>query len=78
VIWYYSYKFIDTGKVFAAGFIRVLKFFAVGYGLLLAYASILTRGKRAPETRKALPTFAKKLLMHAYKSLCKTITDIHG
>jgi len=34
-------------NTFAAGFARVLKFFAVPYGLLLASASILTLGKRA-------------------------------
>jgi len=58
--------------------VRVLKTFAVGYGLLVASASTLTRGKRAPATRKSLPTFAKSFLMHAYKSLRKTITNIYG
>ena len=57
---------------------RVLKTFAVGYGLLVASASILTRGKRAPATRKSLQTFAEQFLMHAHKSLRKTVTDIHG
>jgi len=42
---------------------QALKFFAVHYGLLLAYASILTQGKRAPASRKPLCTFAEKLLM---------------
>jgi len=50
---------------------RVLKFFAVGYGLLVASTSILTQGKRAPATCKSLPTFAKKFLMHTHKSLRK-------
>jgi len=44
--------------------------------LLLAYASSLTRGKRAPATRKSLQTFAKKFLMHAHKSLRKNIDYI--
>ncbi len=68
---------IDIGNTFAAGFARVLKIFAVCYGLLVASASILTQGRRAPATRKSLQTFAKDFLMHAHKSLRKTVTGIH-
>ena len=42
---------------------QALKFFAVHYGLLLAYASILTQGRRASASRKSLCTLAEKLLM---------------
>jgi hypothetical protein len=51
--------------VFYGFALRVLKFFAVHYGLLVAYASRLTQGRRAPATRKSLCTLAKKFLMHA-------------
>jgi hypothetical protein len=55
---------------FAVCFVRVLKFFAVCCGLLLACTSRLTQGKRAPARRNPLQTFAKKFLMHAPKSHC--------
>ena len=53
--------------------VRVLKIFAVGYGLLGAFASRLTLGKRAPAPRKSLPNFAENFLMHAHKSLRKIL-----
>ena len=39
-------KFIDMGYILLWDIVRVLKFFAVCYGLLLASTSSLTRGKR--------------------------------
>jgi len=56
--------------------VRVLKLFAVHYGLLVASASTLTQGKRAPVTRKSLCTFAEQFLMHAHKSLRKMLIYI--
>jgi len=60
---------------FAAGFARVLKAFAVRYGLRLTLGQDGFPGAEPLVRRKALRTFAKSFLMHAHKSLRKICTN---
>jgi len=66
IFWWALSWFVSRRKQIILWFrFRALKIFAVRYGLLLAYASRLTQGRRAPATRKFLRTLAKNFLMCA-------------
>jgi len=73
-------KFIGMGNTSAAGFVRVLKILAVCFSLLLAYASILTQGRRASATRNPSQTqFWLPCQEFSYarsQTLCKSVADI--
>ena len=56
-------------------FVRVLKTFAVHYGLRLSFGQYPYAGTKPLVRRKALCTFAKSFLMHAHKSLSKILKD---